>query len=284
MADWTYLERTRDNYEDIFEAESKLIYWFGGQLKSADEISYYESRAQNLLRMDKKTSSKLENQIFNLIPTDIYDEDQKTIIRKNVRMEIFRANSILKLLEAFTPDRRVFDIGAGCGIINYVFQHSSPDLKDVISCDQIEFSRNSFFELNNSLADAKKKFLYQDEIFEFDEYNSSDVPLFRWSFDEFDDGSKSRTVDLIKAQKFDQILVCGTKHSNKNVDIDYELVSLGYAPVFCGKKPFDHGFLRLYQRRDTRVKSLYSILSFMRLSPGKKNKWFQFIIRSYAEY
>ena len=282
MANWAYFQRTRDNYEEIFDAPSKLIFWFGGQLKSVNEISYYESRGKSLLHMQKDASSTLEDQIFNLILTDSYDEDQTIIIRKNIRMEVFRAHAILKLLEAFTPSRRVIDIGAGCGIVNYVFQHTQLELKSVVSCDQIEFSRNSFLELNNALPEEKKTFLYQDELFKYADYNEFDVLLFRWSFDEFDDDSKARTVDLITKKKFQNILVCGTKHSNTKVDIDYELVSLGYVPVFCGRKPFDHGFVRLYERQDERCKRLYRVLSFMRLFPGKKNKWFESIVSSFA--
>lgn len=283
MADWAYFERTRENYGDIFKSESKLIYWFGGQLKSANEISYYESRGRNLLTLDEKSLSNLEGNIFDLIPTNTYSQEEKSIIRKNIRMEINRANAILKLLEAFTPSRRLFDIGAGCGIINYVFQHTKTELKDVVSCDQIEFSQESFFELNNNFSAEKKKFLYQDDIFNFKSYEISDVPVFRWSFDEFDDGSKAKIIKLIEAQKFNHILVCGAKHSNEKTDIDHELVSLGYTPIFCGRKPFDHGFIRLYEKRPKRLESLHRILSFMRLFPGKKNKWWERILKWYSE-
>lgn len=283
MADWAYFERTRDNYEDIFESENKLIYWFGGQLKSANEISYYESRGKSLLSLEKKPLSNLENNIFGLIPTGTYSEEEKSVIRKNIRMEVNRANAILKLLESFTSGRRIFDIGAGCGVINYVFQNTKPEIKDVVSCDQIKFSKESFFELNDEFSTERKKFLYQDEIFNFEAYEASDVPIFRWSFDEFDDGSKIRTIKLIKKQKFNHVLVCGTKHSNKKTDIDYELVSLGYVPIFSGRKPFDHGFIRLYEKREKRIESLYRVLSFMRLFRGKKNKWWERILNAYSE-
>jgi hypothetical protein len=279
MGQWAYLQRTRSNIQDIMSTKNPLIFWFGGQLKSETEISFFADRAKNLLCMEDKKSSALEEKILNLINIAPYSVQDQLLVKQNIRMEVARAFAILKLVEAFVPNRRIFDFGAGCGIVNMVFHHDTFRIQDVISCDQIEFSRTSFLSLNEILPSEKKKYLYREEIFNFSDYNPSDVLLFRWSFDEFDETSKVRTLELIKKNKFENIVICGNKHSNQKIDIDCQLVLSGYAPVFAGGRPFDHGFIRIYKRADKKANVLYAILFMLQFMPGKKNKWMQFVIK-----
>ena len=279
MGQWAYLERTRDNIGEILCADNRLIFWFGAQLKSSSEIRFYENRARNLLRMDEEKISALEGCIFDLIDTRAYEKKDHEIIRKNVCMEISRAFSILKLLEAYVPRRRVFDMGAGCGIINYVYRHNKLELADIISCDQIEFSRQSFTDLHREMNENSKKYLFGEEIFSY-EFDAEDVLLFRWSFDEFDENSKIRVLSLVDKYKFRHIVICGNKHSNQKTDIDLELVSKNYKPTFAGHRPFDHGFIRIYELQKKRWNALFLLLSTASCIPFMKNRGMQFLIKN----
>lgn len=165
----------------------------------------------------------------------------------SLKQDLTEALLSLLLLAAYFPHRTVMDFGAGCGLVRFVFdlRRKEVELENVISLDNITFSKDSFDALN---PEASHAYIYGEIIYDLNsKIYDGNVILMRWVFDEMDKSSKLKFLSNLEHTRAEGFVIQGSKHDNL-FDIDSELLKAGFVLEAIMGPPINHGLTRVYRR------------------------------------